>query len=267
MKQHLSPTTRKWETCSATKRQCRFEHREIETPAEDKAALWQTVQNSIQTALPTKFIIHNNQGRSWTKHVRQEGSSGKRCPECNEYLSQQDVDDLNSFQRGYAEVYCEECGAEIDWRRGGKNSPPYIVELNRDAAEILHNHAVARNTVWYHATTKENWDVKAAEKHVYIHAGTEKAARDRILIYFPNQEYYLYELRMKPDVPITEPGWDDNHFPQKRGDEKKIQTPVRSDKVTIYANDWEDPGSVSIISQLDNLQVVSKKKMAPIKPE
>jgi hypothetical protein len=272
MRQHYSTLTGNWEDCSATIRKCQYEHRngslsapavsspEREAVEADKASfldqmvkLWSPKKFDI----PESFSLVTSRTKSKEIRVADAGSTAKRCHRCNVYVSEEEVETM------YSEDYrCSKCGEKPPTGLGVDT--PYVVEIDRGEAVFLVDKKAAKERTWYHATIKKDWEDGVRSNSVYVHAGSREAAEDRIKIDWPNQVFFLYELKLKKNTKFGENAWDDNDFPETTHHPlSETNSPLAADKVTLYVNKYEHPGSVSMVSAPRNFDVVKKSTITP----
>lgn len=259
LQQHYSTVTNQWSTCKAVRRGCRYAtHRDVADDDDtDRTALADVF---YKTNLPKTVSLLSNKGKVENMLVAEEGTTGKRCRGCDKILSAETIQQIDSSQAG-ASANCEHCGHKMNWYAV---EPPYIVEVNRAEAHLLQNRETAKKQTWFHGTTVDNWAAEIAEAGVFIHAGTNNAALERLKIsgQVSNEQQYVYELRMKPETQVNSTVyWDDNHFPESLNHHN--DNSVKRTEVALYVNQWESPGSVSIIGAFDKFEVVNMHRMNP----
>ena len=139
------------------------------------------------------------------------------------------------------------------------------VEVESGSAAFLDKEAVQKVT-WFHGTTLQEWDQKILAAHdakkevLLVHIGTRDAAEERIVTEKVNscepQDYYLYELKLKPEFTVSDCIIADrNNWPTTTA--FKGQEDFEGDLVTRYLNCWESPGSISLLIAADAFEVVS----------
>lgn len=142
-----------------------------------------------------------------------------------------------------------------------------------------------RNATWFHATDVVDWweqlpagvdtyftaDGRSIESvapteegDLMVHIGTRDAALDRALAQ-STLDIWLHEVRLRPDTDIRDGVWEDEvtSFPERSG--HCTSGPWLGDGVTRYLNRYEMPGSVSLLANPRNLELVSRKRMT-LKP-
>lgn len=260
IKQHFSPITNKWNDCTAIIRSCRYEkHRSSEsaTGVSDRKALADVF---YKNNLPQTVSLLSNRGKVKEMNVAEEGTIGKRCRGCNMSLSVKTIQGIEASQAG-ANINCEHCGHTMNW--GDMQEPPYLVEVNRTEAHLIQNREAIKEQTWFHGTTVDNWAAEIAAVDVFIHAGTNHAALERLEISgaFSDAPQYVYELRIKPETKIdSNVYWDDNKFPEIL--DHRTASTINKSKIALYVNQWESPGSVSIIESFHQFEVVGMKEVA-----
>lgn len=121
----------------------------------------------------------------------------------------------------------------------------------------------AMNNIWFHTTTRENWEAKIKNpqdsKVPFVHAGTFEAAMER----FEDQKNvygWVYELRMAPDCELADDVyvdldrwdyWADGIFEPEDREQEKPKHALR------YVNRWEAAGSISLMLDPRKMEVVA----------
>lgn len=183
-----------------------------------------------------------------TVKVAPEGIKGMYCIQCGYYFSDSFLEKLSAAP-AEAKTLCENCNAACYYDLSG-------VDIRHHDSQFLSEEKV-RESSWFHVTTNDDWleDMQAKGDEVYsktpiIHVGSREAALDRMrdIAKWQNDgsTWYLYELKVKPEAPVT-PGvfCDENDIcPSTVGDARK--TNYDSEGVTRYLNSYEGPGTVSL---------------------
>lgn len=265
--QHYSTVTKTWNACSADKKKCRYaNHRDVVVHDEEKTSFYkEMVSNALPESFTLKYAMKKDiTGKRFeTIKVAEPGTSGKRCMDCNEYLPASLVAEIDSFDNAGKRFNCNSCNGLIDWSVG---HVPYVVEVLPEDAEPLISKEAVKNQSWFHATTVPNWGEDIMDAGVYIHAGSEVAAEERIKAvqrYTPTAEYYVYELRLKASSKVADDiYYDDNNWPETidassaSGPKKDV---VNKYQVNRYVNVWETAGTVSLLSDPNMFNIVGVK--------
>lgn len=92
-----------------------------------------------------------------------------------------------------------------------------------------------------------------------VHVGTKAAALDRVLCQGV-LDIWLHELRIRPEATLADGIWEDEEtsFPERSG---QARGPWLADGVTRYLNQYEMPGSVSLLANPRTLELVSRKRL------
>jgi hypothetical protein len=227
----------------------------------------QLLSQVIKANLPDTVLLTSVDGEKIRKPIHKFGTTGKRCRNCGELLPQANVDELEDETKENMEdrtTKCPSCNTICAWFDFDMKSA-YEVDINPDEAHFLFDNTAVREAKWYHSTTSENWADSVKSAGVLVHAGTLKASQDRMNDIKkqkfnkdkPPRTHYLYELKVKPDSPLNKTIFlDDNDFPIKPETDSEVQ--LNAHTVSRYVNEWENPGSVSLISTIDNFEVVKR---------
>lgn len=263
--QHYSPVTQRWSECSARKRKCRYSnHRDVVVADAEKASFYkELVKNALPESFTLKYAVKQSNVRRTSEkiNVAEPGTSGKRCMDCSEYLPASLVAEVDSFDNYGKTFNCPSCTSIIDWSVG---FVPYTVEVTPEDAEQLISKEAVKNQSWFHATTVPNWGEEIMDAGVYIHAGSETAAKERVKAvqhYTPSSEYYIYELRLKNSTKVADDiYYDDNDWPEvinpTAGPKRDA---IDKTKVNRYVNVWESAGTVSLLSDPRLFEIVGMK--------
>jgi hypothetical protein len=219
-----------------------------DTPAEDASP-----------SIPTTISLQKLNGETTSMKVQEAGTTGKKCVACKAYMTQRMVDALQDDEVSYDErhTFCHACKKLAMW---DGFAMPYEADVNRAEAHFLVDEEAVREARWYHSTFSADWQTEAQEAGVFIHAGTKDAAEERInhiSEYDEMQTRYIYELRVKPQAKLNEANlFDGDDFPKTPSEAAGTLMPAEG--ISRYVNQWEAAGSVSLISTLDNFEVVGK---------
>jgi hypothetical protein len=121
---------------------------------------------------------------------------------------------------------------------------------------------------WYHATLRADWHEDAAAAFVPVHIGSYNSAlmrsRDlRDLDGWGHPEdtvWTIYELTLKPEATYMEHVFEDSDSVWPDNFEDFILA-TNGRSVVRYLNNYEDPGSISLLADASVLQVVSVKQI------
>jgi hypothetical protein len=261
-KQHYSTVTNDWERCRADKKPCRYaDHR-----GGDDLEKQKLLSQIIKANLPETVKLTALDGEKGSKRIKKPGTTGKRCRNCNAMLTQANVDELydNTKPMEDRTTNCPSCSTGCLWYEFN-GSAPYHVDINPEEAHLLLDENAVRETRWYHSSTSENWAESVETAGVLIHAGTLSAAHDRMNDLIgqnpqtdrTHKTHYLYEMKIKPGSALNKNIlFDDNNFPSNPNEENEADLNAKT--VSRYVNEWENPGSVSLISVIDNFEIVKR---------
>lgn len=194
-----------------------------------------------------------------------KGLSPFRCDACGTHISKKSEADSPTW-REIPELECDLCG---ELRQGSITVIP-------DSVPLLQSD-VARDTVWFHATYVEDWFKKVSTGHgmeheagdfLYVHVGSEDAAKD-----IANYKYFdgysftdelpvmLYQVKLKANTELSsrvvndDETWRDFHSVVDGSKEAIGGDAVR------YLNRWESPGSISLLVDARQLELVSVQEL------
>lgn len=248
-KYHISPKVGV-ALCRAKERKCRYgEASEHYSSAEEALAAYEKQQSASLFPEPSsrKELWGEVGEDGWlTDESAQKAlPHGVYCPSCNQTPSLENCQQL--LLNDYATCSCGK------WYDIGEAK----VELLPDnpSHKFLKPEAVYEAT-WYHATWKDNWleTNDDGDESFSIHVGTEQASYDRGIGEYVSRvpkhdgEFYLYEVRVKPEAPIAKDIADDDNGVEAEDGE-----------VVRYINRWEDMASISLAVPSDKVEIVSKK--------
>lgn len=191
------------------------------------------------------------------------GRSAFRCGKCGNHIAKGN-ERLSSYWLPEVVVACDICG---DAQKG-------TITVVPSSAHLLQPDAV-KETVWYHATYVEDWFEKVSTGHgmkreaadfLYIHVGSEEASRDLAgSKYFthpePDERIMLHQLKLKADAVLAdsilndiETWWDYSSVTEE------TRKAIGGD-VVRYLNRWEAPGSISLLVDARQLELVSVEEL------
>lgn len=191
------------------------------------------------------------------------GRSAFRCGECGNHIAKRN-ERLSSYWKETPVLACDTCGED----RSG------TITVIPTSAHLLQPDAV-KATTWYHATYVEDWFEKVSTGHgmkreagdfLYIHVGSQEASRDLAESkYFnhpePDERIMLHQLKVKTDAVLAHPilndietWWDYSSVTEET---RKV---IGGDAVR-YLNRWESPGSISLLVDARQLELVSVEEL------
>lgn len=182
---------------------------------------------------------------SW--RVAQDHEESQRCNKCDGTFP------LGVMDQIFLYTYdCPSCGSRVYAHDNIKHL------MVRAEAVPYFDEDYARNAIWYHATSYENWFETAHANRKMVHLGTHESAIDRFEHKkFEGGNWFLYALKMRPGAdlsPVVVPD-DDSVAPE-------VYNHIGSDKnymhrVTRYVNAYEAPGSISLVAALSEFEQIS----------
>lgn len=199
--------------------------------------------------------------------MRVGAASAFMCLGCDKYLSHTAERMLLS---GFSTYFCE-CEEESEVNELDVHVIPSSVQfLDSD---------VTRETVWFHSTAVENWDVEVSTVRPtfvcgsnemlsvpYVHVGTLDAAMERFND-STNGSGWLYEIRIKDEAVLAGEVYEDQNdweaWVRTGFFEGVLEDKKRCD-VIRYVNRWESVGSISLITDPRFIEVV---KVSPLKKD
>ena len=215
------------------------------------------IAGKISTGIPINSVsleekiipLFNALGKGKDSQIRvsKQGELPVRCKKCGDALTQKVYDELNEVTFGYV-ANCSHCGNPMKW---GELTPPYIVDVDDKEAKFLYDDKAVMETSWYHITTSDNWHEQVLTSNVFVHLGTKQAALDRLIVlkqydWLDGSNYKIYEIGFNNKVNVSENIFsDDNQWPVDLSEGKN--NACSAHKVNRYVNEWEAPGSVSLI--------------------
>ena len=198
-------------------------------------------------------IIHPYELAAFEWEVAPEGVSGLVCA-CSHAPTLQ-------FTRKHAsekQILCEKCDEPI-------NNGELVRVIHADSTLLTDPTEVTSRT-WYHATHRKNWfkDIlSAAPTRAYdsgnlmIHMGNKDASLDRIFAK-SSDEWYLFEITLKPGTPVDVTVHDDNFCDAL---DWTGSTRYLADGVTRYVNAYEGIGSISLLVNPSYIESVTSRKI------
>ncbi len=199
-----------------------------------------------------------------------------RCANCELGYTDKQMDTISRMLNLARPFKCVRCSHTHN------NVTDFAVWVRDDSAKFLNTQTV-RDTLWYHGTHAANWHEAMVSggdifHHSYgtgdimVHIGTEQAARERVyhrkeqLKSRREADYYswcLFTLRIRPDAPILDElqkDWD--FFPETNNDDSADEWfDFEPEGVTKYLNAFENPGSISLLANINALEIVEVKPL------
>lgn len=195
------------------------------------------------------------------------GLSPFRCDNCSTHITKQNESDSPLWHE-IPQVECNLCG---DLQAGSITVIP-------ESSSLLQAE-VARDTIWFHTTYVENWFEKVSTGQgmeegredgdfLFVHVGSEAAALDNAHYkYFDGYSssdeptVMLYQVRLKADAVLSARVVNDNET------WRDFDSVVEGSKEAIggdavrYLNRWESPGSISLLVDARQLELVSVQQI------
>lgn len=201
-----------------------------------------------------------------------EGYSGAYCDECGSFFKDDEINDVS--------VRCNIC---LRHSRGGR-----IITGVRYSDVPLFDDDTARDTDWYHITTRDTWgdDIRSESSphQPFIHVGSLEAAqrrmRDLIAQHHVNGEttpipkFYGYRVQISADAPLSPhvlPDFDNaapssahqalKRMKQYPDDYEEFYGSYELYGATRYVNEYESHGSISLIVNPEAIEVLERFEM------
>lgn len=183
---------------------------------------------------------------------RSTGRGVLQCSEC--------TDNLPDTSPGEYSVICMTCGEE-QYETGDN----HILAVEADAHLLADDKAVEEYT-FYHATSRQNWEVDIFNAGVSVHVGSIEAALSRIEDirltsenYLDGDDIHLYEIKVSAESMLDRVIRDETYWADSL-DAFLDWTDGR--KVVRYINTWENPGSLSLILDPSAMTIVNHRVIA-----
>ncbi len=191
-----------------------------------------------------------------TWKIAPEGKSGWYCLSCNYSLTKEEAEKVD-----HGLDKCPSCSDRLDGDLMGVN-------LLKESIQFF-DPKVVKQQSWFHATAREDWlpSLQNMEDAPLTHLGTLEAARtrgrdlreDKHRQY--DSDWYLYEVKLVPEAYIENNVYQDDNqeFPYYTSD---LESNRYGNGVIRYVNAYEDPGSVSLITDPQKLVLVKATKVS-----
>lgn len=124
------------------------------------------------------------------------------------------------------------------------------------------------NTVWYHASKKENWldNIISLQDPPVVHLGSRETALSRlndyeysnslVKSYDTGDKWFLYSVKINSDSYVSNRVWEDADKDFPRTVDELLMSKYVFD-IIRYVNFWERPGSISLLANPLKIQVVN----------
>jgi len=195
--------------------------------------------------------------------ARNDSIPAVRCPLCLTPLSTEDSKEFGNHQ-----VECAKCHTTL--QPSYKLGNYHRVELGIRAKHLKYlDTAGVKGDFWYHITINPNWgeDLRRAKGvnngKPFVHLGQPSTLLDRAYELenrHHEQPIYVYKVRIKPQAKISNkwnPDTDGIH-PEDTNDLSGRYSGYSATEVNRYINAWEDAGTVSLMTVMDNIQVLER---------
>lgn len=185
--------------------------------------------------------------------------STMRCIECGTYITHRQEDSIVRFtetdERG-----CYKCGNDLYHHT-------VIVDILPTSERFL-DAANVKNSVWYHATDRQNWMADLLNyghgTTPLVHVGTKEAAITILADQYIKRDdwSYFYTVKLAPTAVLAKAIFEDENMWPIRTHE------LEGDANTFrYVNRYEATGSISLLVDPRELIVESVKVLTPDQAE
>lgn len=196
-----------------------------------------------------------------------------RCAHCEHGYSDNQSDVISRTINAKGSFTCVKCG------KAYYDMTQFNIWVREDSAKFL-NLDTVRNSFWYHGTHARHWHSSLVTggdpfHHSYgtgdimVHIGTQSAAEERIRhrkefhatrnpMHF--EDWCVFTLRIKDSAevhPVLQKDFD--WFPETHNDildDFEDLFDWEPEGVTTYLNAFENPGSISLLANINALEVV-----------
>lgn len=191
------------------------------------------------------------------------GLSPFRCDNCGKHIPKEN-ERLSSYWLTEPTLACNTCDGP---QKGSITVLP-------TSAHLLDLEAV-RGALWFHATYVEDWFQKVSTGHgmkceagdfMYLHVGSEEASRDLAdSKYFTHpregERIMLHQLKLKAEAVLADPIFCDIETWWDYSSVTEETWKVFGGDVVRYLNRWEAPGSISLLVDARQVELVSVEEL------
>lgn len=263
-----------WVKCNATVRKCPREHM-----AEEQYQFTRYAEpnytSHLEAPMPPFDLLPGRNTQKEAICVAPAGTSGQYCPKCKHY---QPADIYERPETEFGMVTCVNCSERLTFNSLGTDIRPEELKYISDAA--------VRKAHWFHITRSDNWVDEVQEGDAMVHLGSHEAAMIRLrdILHEDSyidpdaddeeapEEYYLYEVRLKPKVDIArgifrdqEALWpetaqvvDEEYMNLVTERIEPFYPPFSKSGVSRYLNEYEGAGTISLLAHADAYELVAK---------
>jgi len=189
--------------------------------------------------------------------IAPEESVGLQCPKCSTYVKREEWDEVGKF--AYEGITCLSCGEVYD--------PPAAKISIVSPSHHLTDITQAVNETWYHATISDSWaedtlEAGLPESNLLVHLGLKETALARINDLFMGaaRDFYLYEVKLSPEVTLHPSILNDDNNWSKYSDDHKMPIDFNVTPAVRYVNRWETPGYISLLADRTKLTVINHSR-------
>lgn len=195
------------------------------------------------------------------------GLSPFRCDNCSTHITKQNESD--------SPLWHEEPLMECNFCWGLQKGSITVIPTSSSLLQA----EVARDTIWFHSTYVENWFEKVSTGQgmeeqredgdfLYVHVGSEDAARDNANYkYFDGYSFsdeptvMLYQVKLKADAVLSSRVVNDDETWRDFGSVVDGSKEAIGGDAVRYLNRWESPGSISLLVDARQLELVSVERI------
>lgn len=185
----------------------------------------------------SKEFIHTDKNKFMTVP---KNHSACCCKKCEKFFPVDKNPDLFGDMRT---LQCPSCGTVYTY------PPERIFILHKEMGKLSMD--TCYQTRWYHATTNPNWlEEVQSTPNLMVHVGSEESAQDmaNARLKQGNNKVYIHWLTLStdtlldPEFVVDTNDWVDYYDPD-----------IHEYNTYRYVNDFEHPGSVSLLVKADTL--------------
>jgi hypothetical protein len=280
MLKHFSTTTNRLERCRAQKK-CKFsvhgsgvsdvsilESAATEAESTKNVDAYLTVRRQLDvlknpaSLFDEKLPVYNEDDQEFYDKLRarydavsKNGNEFHLAPENNShsfycYTCFGPMTD-DSTESGFS-ANCANCNEEVE---EASDAGPL---LKRSEVMFFSDDETKRAS-WYHSSDSPDWEERIADGTITsVHAGSLNAAEDRVTgLGRKNDTTWVYELRIKPEASV-----DPNIFNDDPVNESAWKKQEDKSDVVRYMNLYEDSGSISVLLNSSQVEVVGKHQVS-----